>query len=143
MKRSTERPAEILGWSESNGKPVFEIACFRVNLPKQKDAPAYHGQLSFLCPFCGELHFHGAVGPGLGAGDGHRVAHCLTRSMLNSGGYVLVEQEHSHKAGSLPKRLVGPAERHNLKRFLKKNLTSQDSSQESDCRTLGSQADKG
>jgi hypothetical protein len=141
--QTKQRPAEILGWSEVNGKPVFEIACFRVNHAKPGDGPAYHGQLCFRCPFCGEQHFHGAVGPKLGAGDGHRVAHCLTRSMLNSGGYVLVEQEHSHKAGTLPKRLLGPAERHNLKQFLQKNLSSQIPSQDRKTRTLGNHTAKG
>jgi hypothetical protein len=34
-------------------------------------------QLAIRCPFCGEVHLHGAIGPALGAGDGLRSPHCV------------------------------------------------------------------
>lgn len=41
------------------------------------------------CPFCGEKHVHGAVGPNVGDGDGPRVAHCFDSGLRRS--YVLRE----------------------------------------------------
>ena len=34
-------------------------------------------QLALRCPFCGELHYHGACGPEFGRGNGSRVPHCV------------------------------------------------------------------
>lgn len=45
-------------------------------------------QLVILCPHCGWAHWHGAVGPSRGDGDGERAAHCLNGRGL---AYVLVE----------------------------------------------------
>ena len=33
--------------------------------------------LVIVCPHCRELHYHGAVGPEFGRGDGLRVPHCV------------------------------------------------------------------
>jgi hypothetical protein len=121
MKR---RPAEILGFEVILDTPCFNIACYRVNHPTLDDDPHYEGQLAFVCPFCGDVHVHGAVGPGLGDGDGNRSPHCLTRSLLNKGGYNLVEQEHHHAAGDLPKRLIRAAESHHLRQLREKGPTS-------------------
>ena len=43
-------------------------------------------QLVFPCPHCGELHWHGAVGPRFGAGNGPRSPHC-TRGPATRIGY--------------------------------------------------------
>jgi hypothetical protein len=45
--------------------------------------------LVFTCPRCGSENSHGACGPEVGAGNGHRVAHCRCWS----GGYYIVEAE--------------------------------------------------
>lgn len=37
------------------------------------------GCLTFLCPFCGNLHVHGTGPGGYGDGDGPRIPHCLDR----------------------------------------------------------------
>ena len=117
MKR---RPAEIIGFEVHGDTPCFCIACYRVNHPGPGDDSQYEGQLAFVCPFCGDVHFHGAVGPNRGDGDGNRSPHCLTRSLLNRGGYNLVEQEHHYPAGDLPKRLLRAAEAHHLRRLRNK-----------------------
>jgi hypothetical protein len=50
--------------------------------------------LTFPCPFCGQRHCHGAIGPGFGAGDGHRAAHCYPPGIPGSErGYVIKEVE--------------------------------------------------
>lgn len=50
-------------------------------------------QLVVWCKYCVEWHRHGAVGPTLGAGDGHRVAHCVDpdKSSYFHRGYFLKE----------------------------------------------------
>lgn len=48
-------------------------------------------QLTFQCRYCRRLHYHGAVGPRFGEGDGHRVAHCLPPSPYTPTGYELRE----------------------------------------------------
>jgi len=117
MKR---RPAEILGFEVLGDAPCFNIACYRVNHPGPKSDPLYEGQLAFVCPFCGDVHFHGAVGSRLGDGNGNRSPHCLTRSLLNKYGYNLVEQEDPYAAGDLPKRLLHAAEAHHLRQLRNK-----------------------
>ena len=48
--------------------------------------------LRITCPFCGRRHTHGAVGKGspIGAGDGHRAAHCVNPD--NPGYYIIEER---------------------------------------------------
>ena len=48
-------------------------------------------RLTFWCPHCHDWHYHGASGPEFGAGDGHRVEHCLEPDTLFSGGYEIRE----------------------------------------------------
>jgi hypothetical protein len=49
-------------------------------------------QLAFWCDWCCTLHHHGAVGDSTGAGDGHRVAHCVNpRSPYLARGYYVKE----------------------------------------------------
>ncbi|MEU0098234.1 hypothetical protein [Streptomyces sp. NPDC006267] len=45
-------------------------------------------QLAVDCPHCKDEHRHGAIGPKLGDGDGHRIAHC---SSGTGRGYFLKE----------------------------------------------------
>jgi hypothetical protein len=62
--------AKVLG--QEDGFPI--VAAARVG-PENYRRGEY-GRLAFRCPWCGALHTHGAGGPNLGDGDGHRVAHC-------------------------------------------------------------------
>jgi hypothetical protein len=49
-------------------------------------------QLAVWCAHCQRPHFHGAVGPSWGAGDGHRHGHCADRrSPFRLSGYYLRE----------------------------------------------------
>lgn len=83
--------AMILGFQE--GYPV--IACYRID-----------NQLTFMCPFCGQRHWHGGGKSGEpGAGDGHRVAHCLWRRQDNDKGYFLREVVDWRLSGYLPVKL--------------------------------------
>jgi len=45
-------------------------------------------QLVLDCPYCKDEHRHGAAGTKLGAGDGHRIAHCSPGA---GKGYFLTE----------------------------------------------------
>lgn len=47
--------------------------------------------LVFRCRYCRRTHYHGAVGPRFGQGDGHRVAHCNPPSPYTRHGYILRE----------------------------------------------------
>ena len=48
--------------------------------------------LAVWCVHCKRLHFHGAVGPKTGEGNGHRGAHCTdTRSPYLATGYIVHE----------------------------------------------------
>ena len=69
--------AQILGYEGIY--PIVE--CFR----------KHKGLLSFRCPFCKKEHTHGASGNDspLGAGDGHRIGHCIEPEMIQ--GYILRE----------------------------------------------------
>jgi|GEM_PF-5737094 len=49
------------------------------------------GQLKFYCAHCRRWHFHGAVGPALGDGDGLRAAHCAEPPPQYKSGYNLRE----------------------------------------------------
>lgn len=44
--------------------------------------------LRVTCPFCGELHCHGTVGPNISDGDGPRYSHCVD---VPRGTYILQE----------------------------------------------------
>jgi hypothetical protein len=55
-------------------------------------------QLVIICPYCGKKHHHGAVSERVGAGNGHRVAHCAIRTGVNDRGYVVVEVGSSTEA---------------------------------------------
>lgn len=102
-----ETCAEIFGHEISpDGVLCFIVACFRVNLPQPGDDPRYQGQLVFRCPFCGDLHLHGAAGPNQGDGDGHRAPHCWTQGYFNQYGYILREVDNPFQAGTLPKKIV-------------------------------------
>lgn len=46
-------------------------------------------QLVIHCPHCRSEHRHGAVGPKLGDGDGHRVSHCTDTA---NPGYIVKEE---------------------------------------------------
>ena len=70
-------------------KGVPTIACFR-NDP---------GSLTFVCPACGNQHYHGA-GDVFGEGDGHRSSHC---DKMRDGGYYLKESKDWKDAGYLHK----------------------------------------
>jgi len=91
--RSSLYPQSIEGTvalGEKDGAPVL---------------PAYRsrGQESLIiwCLWCEKWHWHGAVGPELGAGNGHRVAHCVyALSPYKETGYYLQEIE-----GSIPEHL--------------------------------------
>lgn len=49
-------------------------------------------ELVIWCDFCKRWHRHGSGGPTMGAGNGHRVAHCGSqRSPYFRTGYVLCE----------------------------------------------------
>jgi hypothetical protein len=90
-------PAEF-EWIE--GEPV--VCCIRSGLDGPLH-PGYFGQLSFRCPWCGEIHFHGAVGPSIGDGDGQRSPHCAAK---NAQGYSLREVKEPHRAGTLRKSIL-------------------------------------
>lgn len=111
------RPAELIGFFTLNDKPCFKIACFRVNHNEGHNLGDYSADLAFVCPFCGNVHFHGVATPLFGGEDGHRIAHCHSKSLLNSAGYYLVEQERYYDAGDLPKKLLQAAEKHRLKQL--------------------------
>ena len=85
-------PAMILG--HKDGIPI--VACYRV-----KD------QVTFLCPFCGKRHWHGAGKDRSKSGDGHRVAHCLIKRSDNRRGYILKEMDGFQFSGYLPKKYRG------------------------------------
>lgn len=73
------RPSKILGLEkDTDGKiKVVHIAAGWIRPPFDMGNRENYGQLTFLCPFCGNLHFHGAGGPYFGDGDGDRIPHCL------------------------------------------------------------------
>lgn len=48
-------------------------------------------QLTVWCAHDRVWHTHGAVGPGVGDGNGHRVAHCATPTPYRDNGYILWE----------------------------------------------------
>lgn len=73
--------AKIIGMDVVDGDPIFKISAARKG-----------ESLVFRCPFCGEVHTHGI-------GNGHRVAHCINRTMLNRKGYELVEATDWRDAG--------------------------------------------
>lgn len=60
-----------------------------MNQPPTVPARRERMQLVIECPHCSREHRHGAAGPNIGDGDGHRVAHCFDRQ---SPGYILVEE---------------------------------------------------
>ena len=72
---------------------------------KYEKERGYSGQLVFRCPICGSIHFHGAVGAKLGAGDGERVPHCDTSSPRNY--HFILKEQTSHKlVGHLRKSII-------------------------------------
>lgn len=95
-------PAEILDFEVVDGGLIFTVACAQLD-----------DLLYFRCPFCGELHQHGA-------GDGHRVAHCHFRGFLNKKGYYLKAVDDWKKAGALKAALADRL----LRRDRKKHLSS-------------------
>lgn len=81
IKKTIIRPSRILAKERdpATGKisKIHIAAGFLLPVfPPQAQGESV-GNLTFLCPFCGNLHFHGAgIGP-FGDGDGERVPHCL------------------------------------------------------------------
>src|SRR4051812_36664433 len=56
-------------------------------------------RLAAWCPMCQAEHFHGGVSNDFGAGDGHRVAHCLNGSGFEPrNGYILREVDETEDA---------------------------------------------
>jgi hypothetical protein len=50
-------------------------------------------QVAISCPYCHRVHLHGAVGPALGDGDGHRLPHCVAGPGTKVGaGYAIRER---------------------------------------------------
>lgn len=75
------------------------------------------GQLCYVCPFCGCIHFHG-TGKAYGSGDGSRVPHCtcepehcrqdaqaLLKTLSPNWQIVLHEVESPYRAGDFPTEL--------------------------------------
>lgn len=56
--------------------------------PPTIDARRLGMQLIVDCPYCGRQHHHGAVGPKVGDGDGHRVSECRG----HNSGYIIREK---------------------------------------------------
>lgn len=75
------------------------------------------GQMVFICPFCGCIHYHGASGEVFGDGDGERIPHCLCdipafyrqdrqsigKNLDRNWKFDLVETEDFRRAGDFPK----------------------------------------
>lgn len=80
MTKIPRNPARWNGDHDERGIPIVDARRTRNGR-----------QLEIVCPFCGEKHLHGAVSPQVGAGNGHRLAHCLKRTEQNDKGYILVE----------------------------------------------------
>lgn len=97
-------------------KVVHIAAAFKT----PKDEKSGIGQLVFICPFCGCIHYHGAVSKNFGDGNGHRAPHCtrvipaffrkdrqeLGKYLDYSWEFSLVEVEDFRRAGDFPKYLA-------------------------------------
>lgn len=113
--------AEILNIETVDGKKTYEtkISCVHVAaafMPSE-DRRRCSGQVVFICPFCGCIHFHGASGERFGDGDGTRVPHCtcdnpayyrlntqkFERLLDSNWQFNLVETEDFMRAGDFPK----------------------------------------
>ena len=93
-------PAEILGYKTIKGTKFPVVACIGRREDAHPNGPfPFYGHLVFICPFCGEKHSHGAVGPNLGDGDGHRLVHCTKEAPGSERGYILKETTSPTYAG--------------------------------------------
>lgn len=104
--RGIKRVAEVLGCTLVDGKPQITVAAFRTRPGKMARG---FGQLTFICPICGDQHFHGANGPEFGSTDGSHYADCAIDNFLNAAGYRLEEVREPYRAGSLPREDTSPA----------------------------------
>lgn len=78
------RAAEILNCEfreyEDSYKPKINVVRVAAAFLPPEDRRRGSGQVVFVCPFCGDIHYHGADGKKFGDGDGDRVPHCLCTS---------------------------------------------------------------
>lgn len=121
IERKIIRAAEILDIEITKDKETgteeinnIYVAC--AFMPSQ-DRRRGTGQVVFICPFCGCIHFHGAGGEKFGDGNGNRVPHCTCTNseyyrldarkfnyqLSEYWHFDLVETEDIARAGAFPK----------------------------------------
>jgi hypothetical protein len=68
-----------------------------------------------LCPYCGEIHFHGI-------GSGHRISHCITKTENSDNGYILIEPKNKSIDKNVSKQIIDQQNSisYEMKRIVKK-----------------------